>query len=48
LIEIYIDKAEETVKFDLEDALRAYESALNISQRSNELESEARISHKIG
>lgn len=48
MIEIYIDKAEELVRFDLEEALRAYESSLAIAQRANELESEARISHKIG
>ena len=32
----------------MEVALAAYESALNIAKRSKELESEARISHKIG
>ena len=48
LIEIYIQKAEEEVKFDLEESLKAYDCGLNISQRAGEHESEARISHKIG
>ena len=48
LIEIYIEKAEELVKFELEAALKAYESALAIAQRASERQSGARISHKIG
>lgn len=32
----------------MEAALKSYESALAIAQRSSERESEARISHKIG
>ena len=36
------------MKFDLEEGLKAYDCALNISQRAGEHESEARISHKIG
>lgn len=48
LIEIYIERAEELVKFELDTSLRSYESALAIAQRSGERESEARISHKIG
>ena len=34
LIEIYMEKAEELVKFELDEALKAYESALAIAQRS--------------
>jgi len=48
LIEIYLEKAEDLVKFDAQAALKSYESALSIAQRSSERESEARISHKIG
>lgn len=36
LIEIYIDRAEEQVKYNLEDSLKSYESALAIAQRSGE------------
>ena len=48
LIEIYIEKAEELVKFELDASLKSYENALAIAQRSGERESQARISHKIG
>ena len=48
LIEIYIKKAKECEKFDLELGLEAYENALKVAKRAKELQSEARISHKIG
>lgn len=48
LIEIYIEKAEKIIKFDLEESLVAYENGLKVARRAEELDSEARISHKIG
>lgn len=48
LIQIYIKKAEQCLKYDINEALIAYESGLKIAQRSKQTESEARISHKIG
>ena len=48
LIEIYIKKAEEFEKINVDEALRAYENALSTSKRAKETENEARISHKIG
>lgn len=48
LIEIYIKKASECEKYDITLGLNAYESALKVAQRARELQSEARISHKIG
>jgi hypothetical protein len=34
LIEIYIKKAEETLKFDVNSALQSYESGLKVAQRA--------------
>ena len=48
LIEIYIKKAAESEKFNVELGLEAYESAFRIAKRANEVQSEARIAHKIG
>ena len=48
LIEIYMKKAAECERINLEIGLQAYECALRIAKKSNELDSEARISHKIG
>jgi hypothetical protein len=48
LIDIYIEKAKDTEKYDLDAALKTYESARRIAQKANERQSEATISHKIG
>lgn len=39
LIEIYIEKAEDLVKIDLVESLRAFECGLAIAQRAGERES---------
>lgn len=39
LIEIYIEKAEDLVKIDLVESLRAFECGLAIAQRAAERES---------
>ena len=41
-------KAAESEKFDVSLGLESYESALKVAKRAKELQSEARISHKIG
>ena len=48
LIEIYMKKAAESQKFNLDLGREDYLNGLKVAKRAKELQSQARICHKIG